>query len=74
MLEVKNLTKNYGEKKALIDVSFKLENGLYGLLGQNGAGKSTLMNIITDNLLADTGTIYWNGEETKKLEINIEKY
>ncbi len=67
MLEVKNLTKNYGEKKALIDVSFKLENGLYGLLGQNGAGKSTLMNIITDNLLADTGTIYWNGEETKKI-------
>lgn len=35
--------------------------------GPNGAGKSTLMNIITDNLNADTGKILWNGEESKLL-------
>ena len=45
MLELKNITKNYGSKQALDHVSLTLENGIYGLLGPNGAGKSTLMNI-----------------------------
>lgn len=67
MLEVINLSKSYNEKKALNNINFKLENGLYGLLGPNGAGKSTLMNIITDNLNADNGKILWNGEESKLL-------
>ena len=57
MLEIENVSKSYGRKKALDQVSMKLENGLYGLLGPNGAGKSTLMYIITDNLLPDEGTI-----------------
>lgn len=69
MLEIINLCKNYGKKKALDHINFKLENGLYGLLGPNGAGKSTLMNIITDNLLPDEGTILWDGEESKKLGV-----
>ena len=51
------LNKSYGEKRALIDFSCTLTPGIYGLLGPNGAGKSTLMNIISQNLKADSGTI-----------------
>ena len=42
------LTKVYGEKRALNCVSFSFHAGLYGILGPNGAGKSTMMNLITD--------------------------
>lgn len=66
-LEIKNLSKSYGNVQALKDVSIELENGIYGLLGPNGAGKSTLINLITDNIRRDTGEIYWNGVETLKL-------
>lgn len=62
MLELKNITKNYGSKQALDHVSLTLENGIYGLLGPNGAGKSTLMNIITGNLKPSSGTVLWNEE------------
>ena len=62
MIEVKHLTKIYGEKKALDDVSFKIANGkIYGLLGPNGAGKSTTMNIMTGCLSATAGTVKING-------------
>ena len=61
MLKVKNITKCYGEKTALKNVSITMENGVYGLLGPNGAGKSTLMNIITDSMRADSGEVLWNG-------------
>lgn len=48
MLEVKNITKLYGQQKALDNVSFTVKPGeIVGLLGPNGAGKSTLMKIIT---------------------------
>ena len=47
MLELKNLTKKYGENTVLNNINFTFENGVYGLLGANGAGKSTLMNLIT---------------------------
>ena len=48
MIEVKNLKKRYGNKLAVNDVSFTVENGeILGFLGPNGAGKSTTMNIIT---------------------------
>ena len=47
MLELKNLTKKYGENTVLKNINFTFENGVYGLLGANGAGKSTLMNLIT---------------------------
>ncbi len=49
MIEIKNLTKYYGGKKAVDNISFKVEKGeILGLLGPNGAGKTTTMNIITD--------------------------
>ena len=53
MIEVRNLTKVYGRKKAVDDLSFTIEDGeIFGFLGPNGAGKSTTMNIITGCLSA----------------------
>ena len=68
-LEIKNLCKTYKKDlvKALDDFSVTLTPGVCGLLGPNGAGKSTLMNIITDNLNADSGEVLYDGEEIKKL-------
>ncbi len=67
ILEIKNLSKNYGDIHALCDVSMTLDNGIYGLLGPNGAGKSTLINLITDNIKRDKGEICWNGKDILKL-------
>lgn len=51
MIEVKNLVKQYGEFRAVNDISFTIEEGkIYGFLGPNGAGKSTTMNMITGYL------------------------
>ena len=68
-LEIKNISKTYkkGTVKALDDFSVTFTPGVYGLLGPNGAGKSTLMNIITDNLNADSGEVLYDGENIKKL-------
>jgi ABC-2 type transport system ATP-binding protein len=63
-VEVKQITKLYGQQKALDSVSFALGKGeLVGFLGPNGAGKSTLMKIITGFLSADEGEILVNGEK-----------
>ncbi|MDE6579413.1 MAG: ABC transporter ATP-binding protein [Ruminiclostridium sp.] len=67
-LEIKNISKYYGSKCALNNISLTLTNGIYGLLGPNGAGKSTLMNIITQNITHDKGgSIEWNSENTLKM-------
>lgn len=62
-LSIKNITKRYGDNLALNDFSAELGPGIYALLGPNGSGKSTLMNIITDNLKADSGSITCDGED-----------
>ena len=71
-MQIRNLSKTYkkGTVKALDDFTATLTSGVYGLLGQNGAGKSTLMNIITDNLNADSGEVLYDGENIKKLGKN----
>ena len=67
-LQIKNVSKSYGKsKRALDNFTLTLTPGVYGLLGANGAGKSTLMNILTDNLSADTGKILWDGEDIRRL-------
>lgn len=64
MIEVKNLTKRYGNNTAVNNLSFCVENGqIYGLLGPNGAGKSTTMNIMTGCLAATDGQILINGHD-----------
>ena len=60
-IQVKNISKEYGNKKALDKVSFELKKGeIVGFLGPNGAGKSTLMKIIVGYLDADQGKVLIN--------------
>lgn len=61
------VTKKYGEKVALDGFSYTFRRGIYGILGANGAGKSTMMNLITDNLKRDGGSILFDGAEIRKL-------
>lgn len=62
MIEVRNLTKHYGDKKAVNDISFTVENGeILGFLGPNGAGKSTTMNMLTGYISSTSGTAVING-------------
>ena len=57
-----SISKSYGSNLALQNFSATMEPGIYALLGPNGAGKTTLMNILTDNLQADTGHITFEAE------------
>lgn len=62
-LEVKNITKSFGEKEVLHGVSFVAESGkALGLLGRNGAGKTTSIRIIMDVFRANSGEILLDGE------------
>ena len=61
-LNICDISKSYGENRALDRFSAELTPGIYALLGPNGSGKSTLMNILTDNLKADAGTVTFDGE------------
>lgn len=62
MIEVKHLTKQYGNICAVSDLSFTIEKGqIYGFLGPNGAGKSTTMNIMTGCLAATSGEVKIGG-------------
>ena len=72
LVQFEHVTKQYGEKKALDNVSFTLEPGkIYGLLGPNGSGKSTAIKIINDLLQPTSGTVLVNGlkpgVESKKI-------
>ena len=62
MIEIKNLSKRYGNHYAVDDISFTINDGeIVGFLGPNGAGKSTTMNIITGYLSATSGTVSIDG-------------
>ena len=62
IIEVKHVTKHFGEKAALQDVSIDIPEGkIFGLLGPNGAGKSTLIRIINRITMATSGEIWFNG-------------
>lgn len=64
LIEFKNLSKNYCNKKALINVNLEIERGkIYGLLGPNGSGKTTMIKIINDLLQPSSGEILINGKE-----------
>ena len=66
VLELCNISKNYGKVNALNDVNLKLSHGIYALLGPNGSGKTTMMNIIANLLKPTSGNVLYNGIDTKK--------
>ena len=67
MIEVKNVTKKYGNLVAVDNISFEVKDGeIIGLLGQNGAGKSTTMNMITGFIEPTQGDIIVNGYDISK--------
>jgi simple sugar transport system ATP-binding protein len=69
-LELRNVSKLFGEVHALENVDFRLgQNEVVGLLGDNGAGKSTLIKIITGYYQPTTGEIYFNGQKVDNLTV-----
>jgi len=73
-IEVQNISKTYGEQKALDQVSFSLKKGeIVGFLGPNGAGKSTMMKILTSYLAPSEGTAFVNGFQVQKQPIQVKK-
>ena len=74
MIEVTNLTKNYGKVEALKGISFVVKPGeIYGLLGPNGAGKSTTINIISGLLRPSTGSASIGGFDIANSAIEAKK-
>jgi ABC-2 type transport system ATP-binding protein len=73
-IEVKNLLKQYGEQKAVNDISFTINKGeIVGFLGPNGAGKSTTMKMITGYLQPDAGEIIITGIDVRKHPLEAKK-
>lgn len=72
MLEVKNLTKQYGEKTVVDHLSFSIEQpGVYALLGTNGAGKTTSIRMILGMLAKNGGEVLWNGKPFQTAQMNV---
>lgn len=73
-IEVQDISKNYGEQKALDAISFSIKRGqIVGFLGPNGAGKSTLMKILTTYLSADSGLAMVNGSNVDTEQQAVQK-
>jgi ABC-2 type transport system ATP-binding protein len=73
-IEVKGLTKFYGEQRAVDNISFNINKGeIVGFLGPNGAGKSTTMKMITGYLLPDDGDVNVSGVDVKKDPLQSKK-
>jgi ABC-2 type transport system ATP-binding protein len=73
-VEINNVTKYYGQQKALDNISLSIKKGeVLGLLGPNGAGKSTLMKIITSFLPPSSGSVIINGVDIQENSIEIRK-
>ncbi|MFZ5910724.1 MAG: ATP-binding cassette domain-containing protein [Chloroflexota bacterium] len=69
-LELKNVSKSFGEVQALTNINFQLgRNEIVGLLGDNGAGKSTLIKIMTGYHQPTSGEIYFNGQKVDHLTV-----
>ena len=74
MLEIKNVTKKYGEKVAVNDISLKIKDGeIFGFIGHNGAGKTTLIKSIVGIHEFNEGDILINDISIKKSEIEYKK-
>ena len=74
MLKIENLSKSYGEKKAVIDLSIHIAPGeIYGFIGHNGAGKTTTLKACAGILQFDKGEIFVDGVSMKKDPIGCKK-
>lgn len=74
MINIKNVTKKYGDKKALNNVSFNVESGeIFAFIGHNGAGKTTMIKSIVGILDFDEGDILINNTSIKKEPIKCKK-
>jgi ABC-2 type transport system ATP-binding protein len=73
-IEVKNLSKKYGDQKAVDQISFSVDRGeIVGFLGPNGAGKSTTMKILTGCLKPSTGQAFLNGIDVSRFPVQTKK-
>ncbi|WP_350285094.1 gliding motility-associated ABC transporter ATP-binding subunit GldA [uncultured Croceitalea sp.] len=73
-IRVQNITKTFGNQKALNDVSFSISKGeIVGFLGPNGAGKSTMMRVLTTYHQADFGEAVVNGFDVQKATTAVQK-
>ncbi len=74
MLKIENLTKVYGDKKAVDDLSLHIAPGeIYGFIGHNGAGKTTTLKSVAGILQFDAGEIYINGKSVKEQPLECKK-
>lgn len=74
-LNINNITKSYRDNVALENINIDFNHGIYAILGPNGSGKTTLLNIITRNILPDSGYItYAEGDDEVNVEANEKKY
>jgi len=67
VLEIKNVSKRYGQKKALDGASLSFEHKIYGLVGENGAGKTTLLHILTGMIRPEEGIVLYQGKEIERI-------
>ena len=74
MIEIKNVTKKYGDKTALKNIDFTVDNGeIFAFIGHNGAGKTTLIKSIVGIHDFDEGDILINGKSIKKRSDCLQK-
>lgn len=74
MLKIENLTKTYGQKKAVDNLSLEIENGhIYGFIGHNGAGKTTTLKSIVGIMEFDQGNIYIDNKSIKEEPLACKK-
>ncbi len=74
-IQIQNLTKTYGQQKAVDDISFEVKAGeIVGFLGPNGAGKSTTMKIVTGYLAATNGSVLVNGFDVKTQSMAVRQH
>jgi ABC-2 type transport system ATP-binding protein len=67
-LTIDHVSKNFGHKKALTNVSLELTTGVYGILGANGSGKTTLMRILASVMKPSSGNVYLDGKDILLLD------
>ena len=74
MIEIQNLTKRYGNKVAVNNISFTVNSGeIVGFLGRNGAGKSTTMNMLTGYISSTAGTAKVEGYDILEQPMEVKR-